>query len=107
MSWLIRIPGFDLDSDDMTVADLGRVEKLSGEPWSTSNPFRSVDVAKAFYAVALERSGVPRKDTDTAVAALTLRDLKGAFEWRDDDDEEEGSEEPDPSDQPPHSTTPA
>lgn len=107
MSWLIKWDGSEMNSDDLTIADLGRVEKEADTPWSVANPFREVAVAKAFLAVAMRRSGMPDRDVTAAVDTLTLRKLKGAFQWIDDDADGQGEqEEPDPSGQPPDPTTP-
>jgi hypothetical protein len=105
MPWKIKVPDFEMDSDDMTIAELGRVEKISGTPWSVANPYRDVGVAKAFYLLALERSGASRNKAEKIVNELTLKDFKNAFEWiKDADDEEVEAEEPDPSVQPPETT---
>ena len=106
MSWLIKWDGQELNSDDFTIADLGRVEKESGEPWSTANPFRDVAVARSFVGVALRRQGLGDKDVTAALDQVTLRRLKTAFEWVDDDSEGGEQEEPDPSAPPPDPTTP-
>jgi len=106
MSWLIKWNGSELDSDDLTIADLGRVEKESDTPWSVANPFREVAVARAFLGVAMRRSGMSDADTATAIDGLTLRTMKDAFQWVDDDESGEEADEPDPSDPPPPSTTP-
>lgn len=109
MSWRITVGDLPpLDSDDMTVEELGEVERISGTPWSIANPLREVTVAKAFAAVVLLRSGVPEKEVPARLTTLTARDLKNAFEWVEDDAEAEGEhEEPDPSAPPPAPTTPA
>lgn len=107
MSWIIKTPGFQLDSDDMTIAELGRVEKLGGQPWSIANPFRDVGVAKAFYQIALERSGLSRTVAEKTVNDLTLKQFKRAFEWVSDDETEEEHEEPDPSVQNQNPTIPS
>ena len=102
MSWLITVDGVKFNSDDMTVEELGEVEKISGVPWSIANPLREVTVAKAFVAVALLR--VDGDHAADKLAGLTLRDLKDAFEWV--DDEGQGVEEElDPSAPPPPSTS--
>jgi hypothetical protein len=99
MAWMIRFGGVELDSDDMTIEELGEVEKVSGVPWSIANPMREIAVAKGFIAVMLLRSGKSEAEVVEALKALTLRDLKAAFEYRSDEGGEtpgEG-EEPDPS----------
>jgi hypothetical protein len=106
MGWLVRVPGFEFDTDDMTIAELGRVEKLSETPWSIANPFREVAVAKAFYTVALERSGMEKKDVDVTIFGLTLKDLRNAFEFVAQEGEVTSAEEADPSDPPSPSTSP-
>jgi len=106
MSWLIKWNGTELDSDDLTIADLGRVEKESDTPWSVANPFREVVVARAFLACAMRRSGMPDDEVTTALDGLTLRTMKAAFQWVDDDESGGEADEADPSDRPPNPTTP-
>ena len=84
MAWIIRIDGFEVDSDDFLLDDLDWVERHTGSFWSILNPWKHASHARAFTRVALVRSGVPEADADERVAALTLRDIKGAFDFRED-----------------------
>jgi hypothetical protein len=108
MPWIVTFDGVQLDADDMTVEELGEVERISGVPWSIANPLREVKVAKAYVAVALLRAGRDKSDVAGQLTALRQRDLKGVFDWRDDDQEGQGEqEELDPSDPPPAPTSPS
>ena len=104
MTWIIKLDGIRLESDDFTIAELGEVEKATGEPWSTTNPLRSIKAAEAFLAVVMLRSGRPEPEVIAALESLTLRTLKSAFEWQ--ADEEGEQEERDPSAPNPSSTSP-
>jgi hypothetical protein len=106
MPWIVTFDGVQLDADDMTVEELGEVERISGVPWSIANPLREVKVAKAYIAVALLRTGRDKSEVASRLAALRQRDLKGVFDWREDDQEGQGEqEELDPSDPPPAPTS--
>jgi len=91
MAWLIRIDGHEVNSDDMLLDDLAYVEKATGTYWSIANPWKAVEVAKAFVRVALVRSGIPEDDADERVRSLTLRDIKAAFDFVEDDASAEGN----------------
>lgn len=96
MSWNIRIPGGQVvSSDDFLIEDLGSIEKATGESWAVLNPMRSSAVAKAFLAVAMLRSGRTEAEVETALQLVTLKKLKSAFTYI--DDEEAEQEEVDPS----------
>lgn len=81
MTWLVNLRGTRFSSDDMTIAELGEVERVSGVPWSAANPFRQVAVARGFAAVALLRAGISEDQITETLEGLTLADLKGAFEY--------------------------
>lgn len=85
MAWMITVDGNDpVDSDDFLLDDLAYVEKHGESPWSVANPFASIKVAKAFLRVALVRSGTSPEDADNRLQALTLGDVKAAFDFRPD-----------------------
>jgi hypothetical protein len=88
MGWLIRWDGAEFASDDMTIEDLGEIERATGEPWSTANPLRTVKVARAFLVTALLRSGRSEQEVADTLTHATLKDLKGAFDYRPDDNTE-------------------
>lgn len=87
MSWLIKIRGSEVSSDDFTLEELEAVEKASGTPWSVLNAYREIRVAKAMLAVVLVRLGVPDTLMVKELSALTLRDIKSAFVWVPDEDD--------------------
>jgi hypothetical protein len=68
-------------TDDMTLGELGEVEKASGVPWSLLNPWTNVAVAREFARIALSRQGLGAE----AVDALAARDLKKAFDFVEDE----------------------
>jgi hypothetical protein len=104
MSWLIKYHGMEFNSDDFLIEDLGEIEKATGEPWSISNPYRTVAVARAFLAMAMIRTGRPTAEVEATMNLITLRSLKTAFEHVEDSEEEQ--EERDPSAPTPNSTSP-
>jgi len=89
MTWIMRVPGGEVSSDDFTLDELELVEKQTGTPWSISNPLRSVAVARAFLKVAVVKSGGSPQDVDK----YTLRELKNRFDFRADDDDDEATGE--------------
>ncbi len=104
MAYLTTINGVVLDSDDMTLGELGDVEKETGVPWSTLNPWRDAGVARAFLRVALARQGLSPEAVEGRLDSLTGREMKRAFTFRADEpvtvegEEDEGEELPlDPS----------
>jgi hypothetical protein len=81
MTWLIRIPdGPVVESDDFTLDDLDRIEKETGTYWSIMNPLRESKVARAFLRTAYRRADMDPAGVDT----LTMRTLKGMFEYIED-----------------------
>lgn len=93
--WLITIDGVVTESDDFLVDDLEKIEKATKTPWSTANPYRDIGVAKAFMAVALQRQGKSDREVADYLKTVTLKTLKGVFDYRsDDDDDGEGSADP-------------
>lgn len=95
MTWIIKVGGQEISSDDFTLDELGQIEKLADTSWSIANPLRHAPVAKAFLRVAIAKSGGNPQDADT----LTLREVKKVFSYRPDDEDEEtegSGEEPDP-----------
>lgn len=84
MAWVVKIDGHEVDSDDFLLDDLAWIEKRTGSFWSLLNPWKNAEQAKAFIRVALVRSGVSEEDADARCESLTLRDIKGAFDFRED-----------------------
>jgi hypothetical protein len=74
VTWITRWDGVEHSSDDLTLGDLDRLEQQTGVPWSALNPLREIKVAKAFLAL------VSGQD----VEAMTLGQIKAAFDWRPD-----------------------
>lgn len=103
MSWVIRIDGQEVCSDDFTLSELERVEKESDTPWSVANPLRSAAVARVFLKVALIKLGRDPVEVDT----WTLRQLKTMFDYRADEPAAaEVGGEPDPLDRSSPSSSP-
>jgi hypothetical protein len=86
MGWGITIDGHRMESDDFLLDDLATVEKSTGTPWSLANPWKDVAVAKAFARVVLIHSGLSVEEADERLKSLTLRDVKSAFEFIDDNE---------------------
>jgi hypothetical protein len=96
VSWIIKWQGQEFSSDDFLLEDLAEVEKSTGTPWSTANPYREVSVAKAFLAVAMLRQGASEKEVVEELKKVTLKTLKTSFVYYADEDEGP-PEEVDPS----------
>lgn len=81
MAWVMKLPnGATASSDQFTLSDLGEIEDVTGEPWSTQNPMRSLKSAKAFLKAAYRANMLAEADVDL----LTLGRLKSMFDWVDD-----------------------
>lgn len=80
--WNIKTgPGWgDVASDDLTLDEIERIEKLTDVPWAIGNPLASLRQAKAWFLVALMHAGASEDEATTHLAALNLRDIKGAFQ---------------------------
>jgi hypothetical protein len=81
MAWKITLNGQSFNSDDMTLGELGDVEKETGKPWSLLNPWTDIATARGFARVALSRQGLAGDELDAAVDALTAKDVKTAFDF--------------------------
>jgi hypothetical protein len=84
MAWKITLNGESFLSDDMTLGELGDIETATGKPWSLLNPWTDVATAREFARVALSRQGIAGDELVAAVAGLTARDVKGAFDFVED-----------------------
>lgn len=78
--WRVRLEGFpDVTTDDLTLDDIGVVEKVAGVPWVLINPFASVKEAKGLLTVLLMHGGIPESEALAAAGKTPLRKLAGAF----------------------------
>ena len=98
--WIIRVGDEKVESDDFLIEDLEAIEKAGGSPWSIANPLRDIKVARAFLAVAMLRQGKTDRETEAELKKMTLKTLKGTFEYRSDDDVPGEDESEDPLDRP-------
>ena len=85
MAWKVTLNGRDFNSDDMTLGELGDIEKATGKPWSLLNPWTDVATAKEFARAALSRQGLEGEELADAVAGLTAGVLKSAFSFVEDE----------------------
>lgn len=113
MTWTMRLPGGRgaVESDDFTLDDLDRIERATGQPWSTLNPWRDAKTAREFIRTAYRHSGLTDAQADDATKRIALRHVKSLFEHRPDeplaegDDEEDGGGPPVPLDRRRRSTS--
>lgn len=96
MSWTIRFRGIEMSSDDFTIEDLGNIERSTDTPWSIANPLAKIDVARAFLAVALIRSGKTEREMVETLRGVTAREFKRAFEFVSDKEDEPPEDDVDP-----------
>lgn len=106
-SWLIKVDGLEFSSDDFLIADVGEIEKASGDSWYIANPLVSTAVARAFLAAAMIRSGRTAEVVEKYLTGMRLAELKRAFTYVADDQDGGEVEEVDPSDPSPSPTTPS
>ena len=87
MPWLVKFQGEELNTEDLTLDELEAVQKATASatgditPWILLNPVEDMAVAKAFLALSLVKSGLEDDVARSKVGALTLREIKGAFEF--------------------------
>lgn len=92
MTWIIKFDGVEMSSDDLLIDDLAEIEKATGTPWSIANPLREMKVGRAFLAAALLRSGKTDDDVAELLGKATMRDLKRAFRYVEDDKDDDAEE---------------
>lgn len=85
MAWITQVGDFELDSDDLTLEELDQVEKATGVAWSLLNPWRDVNVAKEFIRIAYVRSGLEPAHAEAKANTLRGRDIRSAFDFRQDE----------------------
>jgi hypothetical protein len=85
MAWTVTLNGQSFNTDDMTLGELGDIEAATGKPWSLLNPWTDVATAREFARVALSRQGMEGDELAAAVAGLTARDVKSAFDFVEDE----------------------
>jgi hypothetical protein len=85
MAWKVTLNGKSFNTDDMTLGELGDIEKATKTPWSLLNPWNNVEVAREFARVALTHQGLEGDELDSAVDSLTGKDIKAAFDFEADE----------------------
>jgi hypothetical protein len=70
----------DVASDDLTLDEIERLEKITEVPWAIGNPLASLRQAKAWLLVATMHAGASEEEATEHLAGLNLRDIKGAFQ---------------------------
>lgn len=68
-------------TDDLTLAQVDTVERVSGIPWALWDPRRSVRVAMALFVVLLIADGDSEDKALTRAQELPRKTLTGAFRW--------------------------
>lgn len=85
MSWIIRLGDKTYDSLDLTLEEIGSLETISGQPWALINPLASIRSAKAYLAIFAIREGQSEDVVIKGLDTLTLREIRGSFEYVDDE----------------------
>ena len=87
MTWVMTLPARagTVESDDFTLDDLDAIEKATGQPWSTLNPWRDAKVAREFIRTAYRHTGITDEQADDATRRIALRHVKSLFEHRPDE----------------------
>lgn len=67
-------------SDDFTLDEVERLERLTDVPWSRGNPLASLRQAKAWLLVAALHAGATEDEAAGHLASLNLGAIKGAFQ---------------------------
>lgn len=70
--WRIVIDGQEMTEEDMTIAEAGQLERLTGNTWNTIQPGASAEITKGFLIVTLMRGGATTKDAVERVGKLTV-----------------------------------
>lgn len=79
--WNIKLGAWgEVASDDLTLDEIERIETITEVPWAIGNPLASLKQAKAWFLVALMHAGASEDEATTHLAALNLRDIKGAYQ---------------------------
>jgi hypothetical protein len=80
--WNVKLgePWGDVCSDDLTLDEVERLERLTDVPWARANPLASLKQAKAWLLVALLHAGATEDEAAGHLATLNLGKIKGAFQ---------------------------
>lgn len=79
--WRITLDGETWTEDEVTLAELQVVERITGDSWLTLNPYRSAAHLAAFMFARLVRvAGMAEADARAKVDGLTLAEIAGAVE---------------------------
>lgn len=79
LAWEISLGGRSYNTDELTLGEIDAIEQISGESWSTVNPWTSIRAAKAFLAVLWIREGRDPNATRDYLDRLTLADIRDSF----------------------------
>src|SRR4051812_19673961 len=80
MPWLVRFEGEVLNTEDLTLDELGAIEEATGVPWITINPVTSIPVAKALLAMCLIKGGVSDEVAREKVGQYRIKDINNVFD---------------------------
>lgn len=80
-SWLLRLDGLEVSTDDLLLEDCELAEKVCGIPYSLLNPLASAKEAKALLTVLLVRHGVPEDEALTRASKTPMGALATAFTY--------------------------
>lgn len=81
MAWVVRYEGQEINTDDLTLAELDAVAEASGSPWALMNPIADAKVAMGFIGLCMVKAGLSDDEAAKKAAAITPKDIRGAFTW--------------------------
>jgi hypothetical protein len=78
--WTVEIAGHEpTTTNDLTLAEVEIVERVSGVPWVLMNPHASMRVAIALVAVVARRAGMDEAEAVEYARGLPITALHRAF----------------------------
>lgn len=81
-SWLLRLDGIEVSTDDLTLDDVELAEKVCQVPYTMLNPLASAKEAKALLTVLLVRHGMGEDEALQRASKTNLRQLSEAFTYQ-------------------------
>lgn len=80
--WNIKLgpPWGDVASDDLTLDEVERLERLTEVAWARMNPLASLRQAKAWLLVSLLHAGATEDEAAGHLEQLNLGGIKGSFQ---------------------------
>jgi hypothetical protein len=80
-SWMLRLDGLELSTDDLLLEDCELAERVCGIPWTLLNPLATAKEAKALLVVLLVRHGVAEDAAQERASKVPMKKLATAFTY--------------------------